>query len=566
MRKSKIAKRIMAYVAATTIMVSVGFMGTSFYSNAETQYISAESGARLRQEPSTTAEVVNKIPYGASVQILDSQTDAGGGQWYEVRYHVGDIYHEGWVSASVMTSSAPGGTTTEEPEDSTPATEPEQPDTTQQPATQEPATQEPADTQTPTDTQEPEVDFTMPDAEVSGDGYQSNGDLSFAVMGSTMTIAEFTDAQIPAGFSRTDITYNSAAVKGLKYQYGDVYLVYLTDEAGAGDFFVLDTAQSMVHSFVVLSSGEHQLIMLVPPADTQIASSYGKTIYATDEDTAVTAYQYNQSLDTTSATTVVAEYYYIYGVTPNGIPGWYLYDDVEKTFIRSTTDLSVELDTLEAVGQTPVSEEDDSLEKMIIVAMGAICLIFIILTIVFGIRSARARKGLNLEEEYEEEDEDDGLNFIQRRKQERKYRHFMENFEEEGDEAWEHLLPEHERIPSKDKIVSQVDEAGWQEQVEKADYDLQVSDDADYDLKEDNTEEEIKSFDSIEDILLAGLEESVSALDKETQGVVKQPKPAPVEQPQVAAAEKSVETPAETVQKKKKSKEDEWKDLEFLDL
>ncbi len=531
MRKIKLTKRIMTYVAATAIMVSVGFMGTSFYSNAETQYISAQNGARLRSAPSTEGEIVNMVPYGASVEILSSQSDANGGNWYEVRYYVGDIYHEGWVSASVMTSSAPGQTSTEEPD-----------------ATTQPESQQPADTpepQQPTDTPEPQVDFTVPSAEISGDGYQSNGDQSFDVMGSTMTITEFTDAQIPAGFDRMDITYNSLNVQGLKCQYADVFLVYLTNQAGTGEFFVLNSEQSSVHSFVVLSSGEHQLIMLVPPADAQIASSYGKTIYATDEDTAVTAYQYNQSLNTTNATTVVAEYYYVYGVTKSGIPGWYLYDDVEKAYIRSTTDLSVELESEETVEPTPVVEEDDSIEKMIIVAMGAICLIFIIMTIVFGIRSARARRGL-VETEYEEEEEDE-LGFIQRRKQERKYRRFMENFEEEGDEAWEHLLPEKERLPQQDKIVSQVDESGWKETKEELeekqdDYDMPVSDKEDYDLTEENSEEDVKDFDSIEDILLAGLEESVNELDKEAQ------------------IDKEPEKPV------KKRSDDEWKDLEFLDI
>lgn len=506
MRKNRIAKRMMAYIAAAAIMVSVGFMGIGFDSNAESQYIVADK-ATVRSTPSTAPGTDKDYVFsGAKVEVIDSQTGEDGKKWNKISYEKDGTTRDGWVRADLMTYDAPSGTTTE----------PSTPDTTQQPDTQAPAdtqqpeTQEPADTQNPTDTQVPEVDFTMPDAEISGNGYAANEDGSFTVMGVAMTIGEFADTQIPTGFSRADITYNSAVVKGLKCQFADVYLVYLTDGTNPGEFFVLDTQLNIVHSYVTLFSGSQQLILLVPPADAQVASCYAKTIYATDENTAVTAYQFNQSLDTTNATTVVAEYYYVYGVTKNGVPGWFLYDDVEKSYIRATTDLSVELEADEPAAPTPVVQPDDSIEEMIVVVMGAICLIFIILTFVFGIRSFRARKGLAKEEEEVEEEEE--LNFIQRRKQERKYRQFMENFEEEGDEAWEHLLPESERIPKVDKIVSQVDETGWQ----KEEYDVAVTEKEDYDLTDENTEADEKEFDKIEDILLSGLEESVNEMDKES--------------------------------------------------
>ncbi|MBQ8663699.1 MAG: SH3 domain-containing protein [Eubacterium sp.] len=562
MRKTRLTKRIVTYVLAATVVLSAGFMGTSFYSNAETQYITVESGARLRNTPSTDGGVVNKVPYGAAVEILNSQTDANGGTWYQVRYYVGDIYHEGWVRSDLMSASNPQAPV-EEPDTTA------EPDTTQQPDVQQPDTQEPGDTQEPTDTQEPadtqdpDVDFIVPDASVSGDGYYSNGDASFLVMGETLTISStFADTQIPANFVKKEITYNNTTITGLQYSYGDVILVYLVDGTGTGAFYVLNAEQNLVHSFVTLSSGEHQLILLVPPANAQIAASYGKTIYATDEDTAVTAYQYNQILETTSATAVMAEYYYVYGVTQSGVPGWYLYDDVEKSFIRATTDLSIELAAMDTADQPQTTTEEESLEKMIIVVMGAICLICIIIAIVAAIRCARARKGVeHYEEEEPEEETEEELNFIQKRKQERKYRHFMEHFEEEGDEAWEHLLPEHERLPKQENIIAQVEETGWKE---KEDYDVPVSEKEDYDLTDENSEKDEKEFDEIENILMAGLEASINEMDKAAGIAAEEPKEQPKEQPKEESKESLKLDQAETVAKK--SKEDDWKDLEFLDI
>ncbi|MGN0267540.1 MAG: hypothetical protein ACI4D7_07690 [Lachnospiraceae bacterium] len=541
MRKMSMAKRFLAYTAAAAIILGTGFMGAGFNSNAETQYIVTDNVVVRDGANGTQIDGIGK---GTKVNVTESETGSDGKKWNHISYTLNGVTYEGWVRSDLMSSDQSKIRPDEEPQ----TTAPEQPDTAREPDAQEPDTQEPDAVQEP-ETGADGVDFSMPEAGISGDGYQADGDLSFSVMGETMTIAsDFTNVQIPSGFSKTEITYNDQTIQGLKYEYADVLLVYLTDAQGEGDLFVLDTERQIVFSFVTISSGENQLILLVPPADSQIASSYGKTIYASDEDSAVTAYQYNQLLDTISASTVTAEYYYVYGVTKNGIPGWYLYDDVEKNYIRSTTDLSVELDGL--TDGDPAQEEsgDNSLEKMLVVGMGAVCLICIILAIAFGIRSVRARKGLPEEEEEEEEEEE--LSFMQRRKQEREYRYFMENFDEEGNDYVE------EKIPEQEQIVSQIEDDGWKE---NADYDVQISDKEDYDLTDENTEADLREFDEIEDILLAGLEESISALDRET-GADRNSETGPVEKAE------SGKTTGSGKKAHSEQDEDEWNDLEFIDL
>ena len=55
--------------------------------------------------------------------------------------------------------------------------------------------------------------------------------MTFDVQGKTMTIAGRIDSgKIPAHFSAKTITYNGNDIRAYKYDAGEVYLVYLTDE------------------------------------------------------------------------------------------------------------------------------------------------------------------------------------------------------------------------------------------------------------------------------------------------------------------------------------------------
>lgn len=551
MRKTGIAKRLLVYITAAAVIVGSGLAGTGFES-AAASYIQYDN---IIIRDAANGEILGGIAKGTEVEILESATGTDGKQWNHVKYAANGTTHEGWVRADLMT-------------DDKSKIEPDEEEIQETQDPQETVTPDMPDEETDED-ESSGLEVVIPDQSVSGEGYESTGDKAFTVCGVTMTIAEdFSDDKIPSNFEKKDISYGDGTVKGLKYKYGDVSLVYLKNQSGKGEFFVLDAEKDVVYSFIRVSAGNNELILLVPPADSAVATSYGKTLYATDEDTAVTAYQFTQQAELMDVGTNPAEYFYVYGITESGVPDWYLLDDGEKTFVRATTDLTVELDALSGT-EIVVQNMDDgsSLEKMIIVVMAAIILICIVLIIIFGVRSRRARNGYceEEEEEYEDEDEDD-MGFIQRRREDRKYRRFMENFEEEGDEDVADLLPQkkveaylkqdeepiQEPIPQETTVLPPVDtvvlkeimaeqEKAAEEQrvaelaakleLERAvaqemamdDYDIPVSDKDDYDLTDDNSEEDEKEFDEIE---------------KETAKVEKQ----------------------------KIQPEDEWKDLEFLDI
>lgn len=592
MKRLGIVKYLATYMVAAAIVAGAIFAGATIQSKAES-YIRYDN---IIIRDSANGEILGGIAKGTEVEVVESATGTDGKQWNHVKYAANGTTHEGWVRADLMTEDRS-------------LVEPDEQPQAQQPQEQEPQQQENTPAAEPEE-EEPlvdgELEVVIPLAEVSGEGYKAAEDKSFLICNKSMTIAsDFSEDAIPADFEKCDIVFNGETVKGVSYKYGDVSLIYLKDESGQGEFFVLDEQRQAVHSYIRIFADSNSLILLVPPEDMSVASSYDRTLYAADEDTAVVAYQFSQQSELMDIGTNVAEYFYVYGVSKNGVPDWYLVDEAEGTFIRATADLAVELDALsgaEIVVQP--MEEEGTLEKMIIVVMAAIILILFIMVIVFGVRSFRARRDYYEEDDYEEEE----LSFIQKRREERKYRRFMENFEEEGDEDVEDLLPRKkveaylketeeeleevvsETVQPQDAVVlppvdtvilkeimaeqeleakvqePEVPEEGADEAVSKVleravalempmdDYDIDVSDEEDFDLTDDNSEADEKEYDEIEKILLAGLAEL------EAEKGSKEPKKEILQEDEVKDTTKDQEETNE------EEKDDEWKDLEFLDI
>ncbi len=617
MRKTSIAKRFVTYIAAGVILTGSLFAGASFESSAES-YIRYDN---IIIRDGANGEIQGGIAKGTEVEIVETATGSDGKQWNHVRYAANGTTHEGWVRADLMT------------EDKSLIAPDQQQDAAAQTPDEEPASVQPEEPES--QEEDPvesivgdELKVVIPLASVCGEGYVLSGEKEFVVCDKTLTVAEdFSDDVIPKDFEKQEISFGEGQVKGVSYKYGEVDLVFLKDGTGKGEFFVWDNDNQVVYSFIRISAGENSLILLVPSEDESVASSYAKTLYAVDEDTAVVAYQFAQQEELMDIGTNTAEYFYVYGMTKNNLPCWYLLDDVENTYIRATTDLAVELDVLS--GEEIVIQDMDAsgtLERMINVVVAAILLILFVLAVVFSIRNARARRELYEYENDDEEDDIEEMGFIQRRREERKYRRFMENFEEEGDEDVADILPkkkveeylkeQEEAIEDKKPQAQNTDvlppvdtvilkeimaeqEAKEAEEMRLAleeavakemsmdDYDIEVSDDEDYDLLDENSEEEENLFaaepveeEPVEDGTVEVEATEVELVPEEilNEEVVLEEMPAEeaVEEnlaEEAAVGEASAENLAEdSIENLEEDSEeasvedDEWKELEFLEI
>ena len=395
---------MLTFAAAVVLAASAGFAGSSLTAQAAA-YI---KGDNTIIRDAANGNMIGGISQGTEVQIVESKTGTDGKTWHHVRYAANGTTEEGWVRSDLITNDgADNGTDAN--------------------------TENTGNTDGNTDTDsENGADQSADVTGISGDGYKANGDNTFEVQGKTLTIAsKIPSGKVPSHFKTETVTYNGNDIKACKYDAGDVYLVYLLDEEDNGEFYVLNMQKNVVTSYITVGTEDNPLILLLAPDNATVSASYGKTVFAVSETAGITAYQYNQSENTLKADTILGEYYYVYGITQDGTTGWYLYDNGGKTFVRATTDLSVDLDASDDTEVAPA--EDNSLDKMIIVGLGVLCVIFFVLMLVFAGKSRSARKYLP-EETFDEDDEEEIMTRAERRREDKKYRHFMDDIPEKEDE------------------------------------------------------------------------------------------------------------------------------------
>jgi hypothetical protein len=133
---------------------------------------------------------------------------------------------------------------------------------------------------------------------------------------------------IPADFTKTDVTYQNAATKGLKFDKGDLVLLYMLDANSKGQLFVYDQTAGSVYPFAKITSGDRYIIPLQTPTGETVDSSYTAADLTVADKKVTGAYQ-NGSSDT-------ADFYLMYAMNSDGKGGWYQYDKAEGTYQRYT--------------------------------------------------------------------------------------------------------------------------------------------------------------------------------------------------------------------------------------
>ena len=131
---------------------------------------------------------------------------------------------------------------------------------------------------------------------------------------------------IPADFTQTEATYQNATCKALKFDKGDVVLLYMVDTSSNGALFVYDQTAGTVYPFVRLANGDKYIILLQTPSGETVDDSYSAAELAIDGKSVTGAYQ--TGADDT------ADFYLVYAMNSDGNGGWYQYDAAEGTYQR----------------------------------------------------------------------------------------------------------------------------------------------------------------------------------------------------------------------------------------
>ena len=200
---------------------------------------------------------------------------------------------------------------------------------------------------------------------------------------------------VPEGFEHSKTVIDGLEYNTLHGTFGDITLVYLQSESGNG-LFVYDAAQNAAYEFVRINSESHFIVVLLPKVD-DVPEGYNEVSLSIEGKGVATAYQ-TKAEKTDDQT---KDFYLVYAMNDNGESGWYTYDSVDGTYMR--TELSTPTVAQEE-NDTTKSELVPGIANKYLVLAAILVLIIIILALLLLVVIVKNKKRTANEENDEEDD------------------------------------------------------------------------------------------------------------------------------------------------------------------
>lgn len=203
---------------------------------------------------------------------------------------------------------------------------------------------------------------------------------------------------VPEGFEHSKTVIDGLEYNTLHGTFGDITLVYLQSESGNG-LFVYDAAQNAAYEYVRINSESHFIVILLPKVD-DVPEGYNEVSLSIEGKGVATAYQ-TKAEKTDDKT---KDFYLVYAINDNGESGWYTYDSVDGTYMR--TELST---------PTVAQEENDAVKSELVpgiankylVLAAILILVIIILALLLLVVVVKNKKRTANDEDDDEDDEED---------------------------------------------------------------------------------------------------------------------------------------------------------------
>lgn len=196
---------------------------------------------------------------------------------------------------------------------------------------------------------------------------------------------------VPEGFEHSKTVIDGLEYNTLHSTFGDITLIYMQSDSGSS-LFVYDAAQNAAYDYVRINSESHFIVVLLANVD-DVPEGYNEVSLSIEGKGVVTAYQSKD--DSTDK-----DFYLIYAMNDQGESGWYTYDSVDGTYIR--TDVTVPTVAQEE-NDTAKNELIPGVENKYLAVAAALVIIIIILLIILIVTNVR-RKNKDVED-YDDEDE-----------------------------------------------------------------------------------------------------------------------------------------------------------------
>lgn len=203
---------------------------------------------------------------------------------------------------------------------------------------------------------------------------------------------------VPDGFEHSKTVIDGLEYNTLHGTFGDITLVYLQSESGNG-LFVYDAAQNAAYEFVRINSESHFIVVLLPKVD-DVPEGYNEVSLSIEGKGVATAYQ-TKAEKTDDKT---KDFYLVYAINDNGESGWYTYDSVDGTYMR--TELSTPTVAQEE-NDTTKSELVPGIANKYLVLAAILVLVIVILLLLLIVSAVKNRKYKAMDYHDDDDDVDD---------------------------------------------------------------------------------------------------------------------------------------------------------------
>lgn len=251
---------------------------------------------------------------------------------------------------------------------------------------------------------------------------------------------------VPEGFE-----HSKTVIEGLEYNtlhgtFGDITLVYLQSESGNG-LFVYDAAQNAAYEYVRINSESHFIVVLLPKVD-DVPEGYNEVSLSIEGKGVATAYQTKAEKKDDQT----KDFYLVYAMNDNGESGWYTYDSVDGTYMR--TELSTPTVAQEE-NDTTKSELVPGIANKYLVLAAILVLIIIILLLLLIVSAVKNRKYKAIDYHDDDDDVDDAAEDVSN-----------EALEETTDETADEIADEPEEEVTEESL-DEVEEEAAEESVDE---------------------------------------------------------------------------------------------------
>ncbi len=260
-------------------------------------------------------------------------------------------------------------------------------------------------------------------------------DIQVEVNGVSYTLTDsFADTDIPNGYSRTQLDLDGQERQMVTNDSGSVYLGYLKDASGVGDFFLFSEEDATFKLYEEISiSDTASIIVLSDTSKVSLPTEYQEAKLS------LNGKEFPVWKDT-----VNEGFFVIYAMNNSGEEGYYRYDSVENTYQRFepeavAEEVADETDTSSLLGKVEKFVKDNLAVVVLAGGLGAILLLLILIIVSIKLHNRNAELdelydeyGIDMEEESVDTITDEKDKKVQRaKKQEEIEEDFEEDFEED---------------------------------------------------------------------------------------------------------------------------------------